>query len=488
MSNEATLIFPHQLFSDHPALTKSRKVFLIEDPRYFTDFAFHKKKLVLHRASMKAYAVLLKKRGYNVNYLDYKKAEKLALVLQDKKITAVHYADLVDIPRQKTLNAQLKKAGVESVEYDTPQFLLTHEQVVEKLKDKKTYRMHNFYVQQRKDLNILIHNGKPVGGKWSFDQDNRQKMPSDTDIPPLNKPRVNDYVREAVTYVDKNFADNPGTTENFFYPVTHAQAKSWLDKFLQHRLKNFGIYQDAMVPGESFLFHSLLSCSINNGLLAPNYVVETTLAHAKKHRTPINSLEGFIRQIIGWREYVRGVYILEANNQRTENFFKHRRSMPKAFWTAKTTIAPVDDVIKRVLDNAYAHHIERLMILGNIMLLCEIKPDDVYVWFMELFIDAYDWVMVPNVYGMSQYADGGLMTTKPYISGSNYIKKMSSYKSGEWCNTWNALYWNFIYEKRTIIKNNARLRMMHTYLQRMKPNTLVDHKTAATTFWRSLKK
>ena len=226
---------------------------------------------------------------------------------------------------------------------------------------------------------------------------------------------------------------------------------------------------------------------INSGLLTPSYVVNELNDYATKKNIPINSYEGIIRQIIGWREFIRGVYVSKGNIERTKNYWGFTKKMPDSFYTASTGIKPVDDSINKVNDNAYLHHIERLMVIGNFMFLCDINPDDVYKWFMELFIDSYDWVMVPNVYGMSQFADGGLMSTKPYISSSNYIMKMSDYKKGEWQKIWDGLYWRFIHKNQSFFTSNPRLSMMVRTLNKMSTDKLNYHLEVSETFLSQLK-
>ena len=224
------------------------------------------------------------------------------------------------------------------------------------------------------------------------------------------------------------------------YPSNFIEAEKWLDDFLNERFIEFGIYEDAIHSDEIFLNHSILSPLINSGLLTPDFILERVLDFSKSNDIPLNSLEGFVRQIIGWREFIRGLYISKGVFSRNLNFWNFTKKIPKSFYSAETGILPVDDTINKINNTSYCHHIERLMIIGNFMLLCEFDPDEVHKWFMELFIDAYDWVMVPNVYGMSQFADGGLFSTKPYISSSNYIIKMSNYKKGEWSSIWDGLF------------------------------------------------
>jgi deoxyribodipyrimidine photolyase-related protein len=233
-----------------------------------------------------------------------------------------------------------------------------------------------------------------------------------------------------------------------------------LQQFFKERFASFGEYEDAIVYKEMLLHHSLLTPMLNVGLLLPTQIVNEALRYSRQHAIPINSLEGFIRQVIGWREFIRGVYTAKGRAERTRNFWGFSRKIPKCFYEGNTGIFLIDETIKKILKTGYCHHIERLMVLGNFMLLCEFDPDEVYRWFMEMFIDAYDWVMVPNVYGMSQFADGGLMSTKPYISGSNYLSKMSDYPKGEWQDIWDALFWRFLVNRRAFFQTNPRLAML----------------------------
>jgi len=330
---------------------------------------------------------------------------------------------------------------------------------------------------------LLDDKGKPVGGKWSFDVENRKKLPRGFEPPPITWPKPARAVREAREYVKTNFPQALGEAESFCYPTNHAQAKECLSNFLDHRLADFGQYEDAISASETYLFHSVLTPALNTGLLSPRQVVDAALERADV--VPLNSLEGFVRQVIGWREYIRGVYLTHSRRQRTRNFWEHTHPMPAAFYDGTTGIEPVDTVIQRVLQHAYCHHIERLMVLGNFMLLSEIHPDAIHQWFMEMYIDAYDWVMVPNVYGMSQHADGGLITTKPYISGSSYVLKMSNFRKGPWCPIWDALYWRFVAKHRDFFAANPRMSVMTAQLTKM-GDKLAKHQATAAAFLEQL--
>ena len=253
-------------------------------------------------------------------------------------------------------------------------------------------------------------------------------------------------------------------------PWTHATAHVYLETFLTERFKQFGDYEDAIVPEHVRLFHSTLSPLLNIGLLTPQAVLDAAITHAEAHDIPINNLEGFVRQVLGWREFIRASYECDGVSMRTKNFWNHTRPLPDTFWRGDTGVPPIDTTIRKALQYGYNHHIERLMVLGNFMLLSHIHPDQVYRWFMALYVDAYDWVMVPNVYGMSQFADGGMFATKPYISGSSYIKKMSIQPSGPWEDLWTALYWNFIDTHKDFFLNNHRLSMMPRLLEKFTPD------------------
>ncbi len=481
------LVYPHQLYPSNPAVDSADKVYLIEDPLFFQQYSFHRKKLILHRASMKAYAdsTLSSK---DVRYIEAAKIEKSGDVLKliaKLKPSSVACLEVNDDWLTHRLNYEAQRLKLSIDWLDDPYFLTSDDQIQRFAKGKTSLFFTNFYIEQRKRLKILLdEDGSPVGGKWSFDTENRKKLPKSVVPPPCPWNKPNDYVAEATKYVDKCFPNAVGESSEFGYPIDRKSALKWLKDFMAHRFVMFGDYEDAISTQEQTLFHSLLTPSLNIGLITPKDILD----EANKHidRVPLNSYEGFIRQIIGWREYMRAVYRLNGRQQRTRNFWKFTRSLPQSFYDGSTGIVPFDETIKRALKTGYCHHIERLMVLGNFMLLCRIDPDDVYRWFMELFIDAYDWVMVPNVYAMSQYADGGKITTKPYISGSAYIRRMSDYPSGDWCEVWDALYWTFIDDHQQFFASNPRMKVMTSQLTKM-GSKLDKHRTFAEQFLRQLK-
>ncbi len=488
----ATLIFPHQLFENNPAISVDCEIYLVEEFLFFRQMNFHKQKLVLHRASMKFYEDFLIKKGFKVNYIEssskFSDVRKLMPHLIEKGFTEIHFCDVAD----NYLERRIKKyaENVKLVQHETSLFLNSKEELDLYFKGKKRYFQTKFYTQQRTTRRILMDkDSTPTGGKWSFDDENRLKYPKGKTPPKAEFPAANAFRKEAEKYVAANFADNYGAlTGAFVYPTTYAESDAWLTQFLETRFHEFGAYEDAIVADEHLLNHSLLTAMLNVGLLLPGEIIEKTLEYAREHDVPINSAEGFIRQMIGWREFMRGVYEFAGTVERTTNFWKFKRKIPESFWTGTTGIAPVDITIKKVLETGYCHHIERLMVIGNFMLLCEFDPDEVYRWFMELFIDAYDWVMVPNIYGMSQFADGGLMATKPYISGSNYLMKMSDFPKGDWQKIWDGLFWRFMDTQRDFFLKNPRLGMLVKMFDKMPNEKRFSHLETAENYLAGLDK
>ncbi len=470
----AVLLFPHQLFADSPLLQLGLPVWLVEEPLFFTQYAFHRQKLVYHRATLLHYRQWLEAQGLTVHYLRHDEpaadCRKLPQCLRKQGITALHCHDLVDDWLQRRLQRACVEAGLTLKVVNSPQFINDATSLAaEFLPKRKRFLLQAFYQRQRQRRQILLESdGSPRGGQWSFDADNRLRYPARQQPPSVQLPPLTPLLETARAQITAEFPHNPGALDGpLRYPLTHEQAVTWLQDFLDWRFAGFGSYEDAIVADAHVLHHSVLTPMLNSGLLTPQQVLDATLQHAVTANIPLNSVEGFVRQILGWREFIRGVYHFRGRQQRTANHFGCSNPLPAAFYDGTTGLPPVDLTIRKVLDTGYCHHIERLMVLGNLMLLCEIHPDAVYRWFMEMFIDAYDWVMVPNVYGMSQFADGGLMATKPYLSGSNYLRKMSDYKAGPWCDIWDALFWRFLAKHRTTFAANPRMALLLGNLDRM---------------------
>ena len=470
--NSINIIFPNQLFEESNLFLNKKKTYLIEEHLFFKQFNFHKQKLVFHRSSMKNYENYLLSKGIDIAYIETKNQDSDIRIFLDKiNVTEINIYHPEDNWLEKRIKKSCKKNNIKINIEENPLFLTAHDDLLPFFNpEKKKLFQTSFYKSQRKKMKILIDNDQnPVGGKWTYDDMNRHKFPKNKKTPTLDYSKLqSENYRDSVKYVQKNFTENFGIINDIqLYPTDFKSSRLWFNDFLKTRFDEFGIYEDAVLIEESIINHSVLSPLINSGLLNPKYVVKNSLEFYKKNKIPINSTEGFIRQIIGWREFIRGVYVSKGSEERTKNYWNFNRKIPKSFYDGNTGIDPIDDTIKKVEKSAYGNHIERLMILGNFMVLCEFDPNEVYKWFMEVFIDSYDWVMVPNVYGMSQFADGGLMSTKPYISSSNYIIKMSDYKKGEWSDIWDGLFWSFMDKQRDFFKKNPRMRMLISSFDKM---------------------
>jgi len=480
---KVNLIFPHQLFEDAPVFQAKAPVYLVEEYLFFKQYSFHKQKIAFHRATMKRYADFLQnEKKIEVHYIEaideISDVRLLITALKEKGVAQIEYIDPIDNWLQKRLEKGCIENNIKRKVFDSPMFLNTKEDLaVFFRKDKIKYHQTTFYTEQRKKRDILIEpDGKPRGGKWTFDTENRKKYPAKKTPPSIQFPDIDSYFEEAQAYVKNHFSDNLGSLLDYnLYPTDFKSSKEWLYQFFDQRFMEFGVYEDAIVAEHSILNHSVLTPMLNVGLITPKYIIEACLLYADKNKVPINSTEGFVRQIIGWREFIRGIYESRGSEERTTNFWKFTKKIPTSFYKGTTGIPPIDQTIKKVLKTGYCHHIERLMVLGNFMMLCEFDPDEVYKWFMELFIDAYDWVMVTNIYGMSQFADGGLMATKPYISGSNYIMKMSNYKKGAWQATWDGLFWRFMHIHRDFFLSNPRLGMLVRMFDKMPVEKQQNH-------------
>jgi deoxyribodipyrimidine photolyase-related protein len=440
--NKTLVLLPNQLFNSHEV--EFDKIILYEHPKFFTYYNYHKAKLVFHRSTMKAYYDMMKKK-YDIKYIEFDQKLKLNgdIIIYDP----IDFEIKEEFEKYKNITIIESKL-----------FILTNSELEEY--PSKTYFNAVFYKWIRTKKNILMKGTKPIGGKWSFDTENRLPFDKKYEEKELRY-NLNTYIKEATKYVEHNFKNNIGEI-NIFLPITHKDSEKYLENFLKSKLNNFGPYEDAISSDVKIGYHSGISALLNIGLLDPNEVINKAI----KIKAKIESIEGFIRQILSWREYVRFLYIKEHRTFNKMNFLNHRNKLSKKWYNASTGITPVDNAIKKALEISYCHHIERLMILGNFMLICQIKPTDVYKWFIEVVsIDAYEWVMEPNVYGMSQHSVGQLMMNRPYYSSSNYIFKMSNYKKSdntnkiklkdeeyEWYEVFDALYYNFINTHKTYLK------------------------------------
>ena len=478
MSKSTLLVLGNQLFS--LGIIQSigaDNIFMAEDLGLCTYEKHHKLKILIFLAAMREKRDELQLSHCNVEYLDIEHQnfgqtyeEKLAGHVVVNGITELIVFEIEDKEFEARIEAFAEQQNLALTILPSPMFLLDREEFLAFNGKSKVLRMGNFYKEVRKKLNLLMDDKqKPLGGKWSFDEDNRKKIPKGLPLPERYKPRESKYVESLKVTIASKFADHPGQMDDVWMPLTRTDALENIDYFLKVKFENFGIYEDAILQNDTFMFHSALSPSLNMGLITPNDIIDKVLEFTAEYDVPLNSVEGFLRQIIGWREFIRGVYQHHGETQLQSNFFNFSGSLKDSWYSGDTGIPPLDDAINFSDRYGYTHHINRLMVISNLMTLCEVHPKNVYRWFMEMYVDSSEWVMTPNVFGMGTFADGGIFATKPYICGSNYILKMSDYKKGDWCNTVDGLYWHFVSRHMGVLKNNPRLSFMRKTLENMDP-------------------
>ena len=469
-------ILGNQLFPIYQInLSKDVPVFMAEDNGLCSYIKHHKSKIALFFSAMRSYRDQLNNNGYKVIYYDANNNfltsyfDKLLDIVKSNKIEKIEIYEIEDKPFEKDFLEFCKTNNIEITFLPSPMFIDSRGSFKNFLGDKKFHLQANYYKQMRKKMNLLLEDDKPIGGKWSFDEDNRKKLPSGYEIPKL--PIIKPYKEfsEISNVININFSNHPGELHSWM-PHSYEQIVEWLEIFFKERFNEFGHYEDAIDKNEHFINHSVLSSSLNLGLITPKEVIDKSIDYAEKNDIPLNSLEGFIRQIIGWREFIRGIYQNYGDQMVKSNYWSHKNKLTAAWYDGSTGIEPLDEAIKGAQKYGYTHHINRLMILSNIMNLCNIDPNEIYKWFMEMFMDSSDWVMVPNVYGMGTFADGGIFATKPYICGSSYILRMSNFKKGDWCDIVDGLYWKFIEEKKDFFITNPRLSLMIRALEKLNPD------------------
>ncbi|WP_395053406.1 cryptochrome/photolyase family protein [Flavobacterium sp.] len=495
------LILGDQLNINHSWLSKTDDdvVYLMAEMRQETDYVKHHiQKVVAFFLSMRNFATTLKSKNQQVIYFEITDEnnphdlEKLiSQIIQQHKISKFEY----QLPDEFRLDEQLKSIckniKIESEVFDTEHFYTTRYELKDFFEAKKMLLMENFYRMMRKKHEVLMRGSQPVGDQWNFDHDNRLKYKGQVPIPDAKIFSKN--VADVIAQLEKSEVKTFGNIDekNFVWPTSREECLVVLDYFCTHLLKHFGDYEDASHTDEKFLFHSRLSFAMNSKMLSPKEVVDTVVDYYFKNEDDItiSQVEGFVRQILGWREYVRGIYWKQMPEYATLNKLENYNKLPNFYWTGKTKMNCMQKAISQSLDEAYAHHIQRLMIIGNFSLLTQMHPDEVDAWYLGVYIDAIEWVELPNVRGMSQYADGGILATKPYVSSGSYINKMSNYctschysvkdKFGEKACPFNTLYWNFLDEKKEYFANNQRMGMMMNMLKKMNPEELYKIKVKA---------
>ena len=457
----------------------------------------HRRKIVFLFSAMRHFFNELEEQGYRGRYFKLDDPDNLHdFVDNAQEVFSEYQLDKIIVTEPSeydllmSLNASLSESKVPFEIREDNRFLITKDEFKSYADNSKTLKLEDFYRKMRLKTGYLIKDGKPEGGKWNFDHENRKSYDGKVEIPKRIQHENDCITKEVLALVQKEFPKRFGKLTNFQQAVTRKQALEDLEFFTDHCLEYFGRYQDAMVKNESLLYHSRLSHLINCGLLGIREVCEKVLS--KHGIAPMASIEGFIRQIIGWREYIRGIYWLKMPEYKTANYFQAKRPLPSFYWTADCKMNCMKQVIKVTEETAYSHHIQRLMVTGNFALLCEIDPIQVHEWYLAVYDDAYEWVELPNTFGMALYADGGEMSTKPYAASGNYINKMSNFckdcsykvkeKTGPSACPFNYLYWNFLSKNKEKLASNHRLFMPYRNLAKKSNEDLQKVHDSASKF------
>lgn len=500
------LILGDQLDEAHPALSdynqKTDIVLMIESSAEANYVWSHKARIAIFLSAMRHYAQKLSQNGYIVKYI---KDSELSLVdaVRDQIVLNKATHLIFATPGEWRLKVQLESlaedSDIELIVLEDTHFYCSCDEFKAWVGNKKELRLEYFYRYIRKKHDILINqDGTPVGGAWNFDDQNRRPFPKQGPglIPPPLFFENDQITQDVIAYVETKYRDHPGSLANFRWAVTREQSLEALHYFVNHRLGNFGMFQDAMWKKTPFGWHSILSASLNLKLLNPREVVCEVLKAYKENGLDLATVEGFIRQIIGWREFVRGVYYLDMPTLSEQNFYSHERALPEWYWSADTKMNCMKDAIGQTLEYGYAHHIQRLMVTGNFALLAEILPKAVSDWYLAVYVDAIEWVEMPNVLGMALFANGGRFTSKPYIASGAYINRMSNYcqscsykpsiKSGENACPMTNLYWNFLIKHQELLDKNPRTRLMTVNLKRLSDSEKADIKSHAQTLLSNL--
>lgn len=449
-----------------------------------TYVSHHKKKLAFVFSAMRHHAEKLKASGWRVRYIRLDDPDNTGSIcgevmraVQDLSAKKLRVVEPGEYRLKSSLATLTDQAGIELTMMEDDRFICSHAEFRDWAEGRKQLRMEFFYREMRRKTGLLMSGNKPEGGRWNFDAENRKPARSDLFMPRPLSVEPDALTEEVLALVENKFAENFGKLRPFRLAVTAEGAHEAMECFVEQALPRFGDYQDAMLEGEPFLYHSVLAQYINAGLLNPLAVCRRVERAYYDGHAPLNAVEGFIRQIIGWREYVRGIYWLKMPGYTSENFLEAKRSLPEFYWTGETDMACMAAAIMQTRDEAYAHHIQRLMVTGNFALLAGIDPHAIHIWYLAVYADAYEWVEAPNVIGMSQFADGGLLGSKPYAASGNYINKMSNHcgtcrydvkqKTGGDACPFNSLYWDFLIRNKGKLRGNPRLAQIYRTWDRM---------------------
>ena len=470
-------------------------VIFIESSNYVRQRPYHRQKLVLVWSAMRHFAAELKADNWQVTY---KIADDFATPLQNwvkqHNITELQITNPCDRPFSRLINSFDLSCKITFLA-DT-HFLWDRDEFIDWAKSRNRLLMEDFYRAGRKKFNILMDGKKPVGGKWNYDKDNRQPPKTGLLTPPPLTFAPDTITQEVIDWVKQENFSSYGKIEPFNWAVTRQQAQEVLTHFVAECLSKFGKYQDAMVTDEYTMWHGLISPYLNLGLLEPMEVIDAIETAYYQQELPLNSVEGFIRQVMGWREYMHGIYHLQAEDYGQNNWFDHDKPLPEFFWdSSKTEMNCLHQTLKQVEETAYGHHIQRLMILSNFALISGISPQEIEAWFHSAFIDAYDWVMQTNVIGMGQFADGGVLASKPYAASANYINKMSDYcssckykktkRTGETACPFNFFYWDFLIRHQDKLRSLGRMNLVLSHLKKMDADESEQIRSLSRKWWQN---
>ncbi|WP_420797944.1 cryptochrome/photolyase family protein [Hyphococcus flavus] len=496
-----------QLSRDISSLRDARKtkdiILMAELYDEITSVKHHKKKIVFVLSAMRHFAKELKGAGYNVDYRKF-----------DTKTGLKSFSDIIEDavrqhePDEIVLTAPSERRVLDEIEgwRDTlslpidvrtdDRFIASSDEFQAWVSNRKTLRMEYFYREMRKKTGLLMDGDEPEGGQWNYDKENRKAADRDLFMPKRFSVTPDAITKEVIELTEKYFSDHFGDVEPFQFAVTRKDALKALDYFIETALVSFGDFQDAMLTGERFLYHSVLSPYINVGLLSPMEVSKRAEKAYYDGSAPLNAVEGFIRQIIGWREYIRGVYWLADEGYTKQNFFNNSRKLPWFYWSGETDMRCIQEVVEQTREEAYAHHIQRLMVTGTFAMLAGVDPFEVHEWYLIVYADAFEWVEAPNVIGMSQYADGGALGSKPYAASGAYINRMSNYcklceyavskKTEKNACPFNSLYWDFLARNEKKLKGNPRLGQMYKTWEKMGANTKRAYRARAKAILKKL--
>lgn len=460
----------------------------------------HQKKIVYILSAMRHFAQGLKGEGFNVEYIKLDDPENsgsfASEIIRISKKYQIKNFKVTDPGEYRVLEELQNIKDVNLKIYEDDRFLCSKEEFKKFASAKKQLIMESFYRYMRIKHGILVDKDQPIGGKWNFDSENRKPPKLNMNIPEIIKNEPDAITQEVIKLVENKFSNHFGDIRPFNLAINRSQALIALDDFIDNRLENFGSFQDAMIEGEDYLYHSNISLYLNNGLLDALEIIKKAEEKFKKDNLKLNSIEGFIRQILGWREFVRGIYWLYMPKYKELNFLSAKNKLPKFYWDGITNMNCIKECVRNTKQNAYAHHIQRLMVLGNFALIASVNPKELNEWYLIVYSDAYEWVEMPNVSGMVLFADGGILATKPYAASGSYINKMSNYckncsydvkkKTGKDACPFNYLYWDFLIKNKDIFNKNHRMKMIYNVLEKFTPEKISQIKSDSQQFLKQI--